>query len=42
MKMKDLVAHWRFELLWGTMAVLGCLAMLVVEVLSFRLALGKW
>ena len=42
MNMKEFIAHWHFEIVWGTLAVLGCVAMLVFEALSFRLALGKW
>jgi hypothetical protein len=42
MDMKDFKAHWRFELGWGILAVLGCLGMLAVEAIAFRLFLGKW
>ncbi len=30
------------DLLWATLAVFGCLAMLAFEAVSMRLSVGKW
>ncbi|MGA8366657.1 MAG: hypothetical protein WB716_05025 [Candidatus Acidiferrales bacterium] len=30
------------DLLWATLALFGCLAMLGFEAVSMRLAIGKW
>jgi hypothetical protein len=30
------------ELLWGSLAVLGCIAMVVFEIVLLRLSTGKW
>jgi hypothetical protein len=30
------------EILWGSMAVVGLIGMVVFEMLLFRLSIGKW
>jgi hypothetical protein len=30
------------DLLWGTLALMGCLGMLAFEAIAMRLTLGKW
>jgi len=40
--LRDSIGQYRSELLWGTLALLGCLGMLAFEALAFRLMLGNW
>jgi hypothetical protein len=42
MALREIIEQWRSELVWGTLAVLGCLGMLIFEAVFFRLAFGKW